>query len=134
MVRNKSGAVTELLTRSGKGEFAADAQPIDLAYGELYRLVVRYRRRERSDRSRQPTALVSEAYLRRHQAEDIALDRALTKLATLSTRQSHIVELRFFSGMSTKEIAETLSVSPRTVDREWSAARAWLSEQLRSLS
>lgn len=64
-------------------------------------------------------------------ADLIALDEALHALARVSDRQSRIVELRFFAGMSTREIAEALDLSERTVDREWAAARDWLYARLR---
>ena len=60
----------------------------------------------------------------------IALDEALTRLARLDQRQSRIVELRFFSGMSVEETAEALAVSPATVKNEWRTAKAWLFQEL----
>ena len=66
------------------------------------------------------------------QSEDlIALDDALTALAAIDPRRGRIVELRFFAGLTTKEIAETLEISPRTVDREWGAAQTWLYARMR---
>jgi len=62
----------------------------------------------------------------------IALDDALTILATLDQRQSQIVELRFFGGLTEREIAEVLHVSPRTVSGEWRLARSWLLRELNS--
>src|SRR5215203_1502024 len=56
----------------------------------------------------------------------VALDEALTSLAALSPRQSQVVELRFFGGLSLEETAEVLKVSIGTVRRDWSLARAWL--------
>ena len=56
----------------------------------------------------------------------VALDEALTSLAVLSPRQSQVVELRFFGGLSLEETAEVLKVSIGTVRRDWSLARAWL--------
>jgi len=56
----------------------------------------------------------------------VALDDALTRLASLSERLSRIVEYRFFGGMSEQETAEALGVSDRTVRRDWVKARAWL--------
>ncbi len=61
----------------------------------------------------------------------MALDHALEKLATLDERQSRLVELRFFGGMTTKEIALVLGVSTSTIEKEWAMARAWLSAELR---
>jgi len=60
----------------------------------------------------------------------LALDQALEKLAAFDPRQSQLVELRFFGGLSIEETAEALSVSKATVKREWSLARAWLFGQL----
>ena len=60
----------------------------------------------------------------------IALDDALKELATKRERTSQIVELRFFGGMSLPEVAQHLSVSLATVNREWRYARAWLYDQL----
>lgn len=56
----------------------------------------------------------------------LALDSALTALATLDERQSRIVELRFFGGLSVEEAAEVLDVSPTTIKREWQTAKAFL--------
>ncbi|MCA9234797.1 MAG: sigma-70 family RNA polymerase sigma factor [Planctomycetales bacterium] len=63
--------------------------------------------------------------------EDIlALDEALNKLQQLDPRQAKIVELRFFGGLSTGEVAEALGVSKRTVELEWTMIRAWLRREL----
>ena len=59
-------------------------------------------------------------------ADLVELDRALTTLATQDRRASRIVELRFFGGCTNAEIAEALSISESTVQREWRFARAWL--------
>jgi RNA polymerase sigma factor (TIGR02999 family) len=61
----------------------------------------------------------------------LAIDEALTRLAAIDARQSRIVELRFFAGMTAKEIAEVLGIGERTVDREWALAQAWLYGQMR---
>lgn len=64
-------------------------------------------------------------------ADLVALDEALDSLAALDLRKAQVVELRFFGGLTVDETAEALKVSPETVMREWSLARAWL---LRALS
>jgi RNA polymerase sigma factor (TIGR02999 family) len=61
----------------------------------------------------------------------VALDDALQELARLDARQSHIVELRFFAGLSIAEIARVLHISPATVKRDWATARAWLHRAMR---
>jgi RNA polymerase sigma factor (TIGR02999 family) len=60
-----------------------------------------------------------------------AVDDALRKLETLDPRQEKIVEMRFFGGLTVEETAEVLGVSTRTVEREWTMARAWLYIQLK---
>ena len=60
----------------------------------------------------------------------IAVDEALERLAVIDANKARLVELRFFAGMSTEEMAESLGVSPRTVAREWDLAKAWLSREL----
>jgi RNA polymerase sigma-70 factor, ECF subfamily len=60
----------------------------------------------------------------------IAVDDALTTLARLDHRQSQIVELRFFGGLTEQAIAEVLQVSPRTVSNQWRLARSWLLREL----
>jgi RNA polymerase sigma-70 factor, ECF subfamily len=60
----------------------------------------------------------------------LALDEALERLARRDPRQSRIVELRFFGGLSEEETAEVLGISTRTVKRDWRVARAWLYQQL----
>jgi RNA polymerase sigma factor (TIGR02999 family) len=59
-------------------------------------------------------------------AEFVALDDALSQLATVDERKSQVVELRFFGGLNIEETAEVMKISPATVQREWRAARAWL--------
>jgi RNA polymerase sigma factor (TIGR02999 family) len=60
----------------------------------------------------------------------LALDEALERLSALDERQARVVELRFFGGLSVEEAAEVLSLSPATIKREWSMAKAWLHAEL----
>jgi RNA polymerase sigma factor (TIGR02999 family) len=60
----------------------------------------------------------------------LALDEALERLAALSPRQSRVVVLRYFGGLTEEEMAEVLNVSPRTVRNDWGLARAWLFREL----
>jgi RNA polymerase sigma factor (TIGR02999 family) len=68
---------------------------------------------------------------RKRELDLVALDDALNKLATLDARQSRIVELRFFGGLSIEDTSHVLGISPATVKREWATARAWLYEEVR---
>jgi RNA polymerase sigma factor (TIGR02999 family) len=60
----------------------------------------------------------------------LALDAALARLATLDAQQAKIVELRYFGGLTVEEAAEALDISPATVKRHWTIARAWLKKEL----
>ena len=62
----------------------------------------------------------------------LALDEALERLAALNPRQSQVVELRYFGGLTNEEVAEVIKISPRTVRSDWSLARAWLYRELRT--
>jgi len=63
--------------------------------------------------------------------DHIALDRAMTQLAAIDPQQAKIAELRYFGGLSVEETAAALGISPATVKRHWTVARAWL---LRAMS
>ncbi len=183
---SSSHQVTQLLSNWSRGDPNAREELMPLVYNELRRLANSYLRRERSDHTLQPTALVHEAYLRLvdqsdvhwdnkghffaitaqvmrrilvdhargHQAEKrggggvripiedvlamsndrpdkfLALDESLRRLAEVDSRQEQIVELRVFAGMSVEEIAELLKISPATVKRDWTMAKAWLSLEI----
>ena len=60
----------------------------------------------------------------------LALDEALTRIARFNERLGRVIELRFFGGLTVEEIAEVLDVTPRTVQRDWSRARAYLQRML----
>jgi RNA polymerase sigma factor (TIGR02999 family) len=60
----------------------------------------------------------------------IALDEALTKFAAIEPQAAQLVQLRYFAGLSIPDAAHTLGVSPRTADRLWSYARAWLHQEI----
>lgn len=71
------------------------------------------------------------AYSAKAEVDVLALDVALEKLSALDARQARLVELRFFAGLSIEEAAVVLDVSPATVKREWTTARAWLKRELK---
>lgn len=62
--------------------------------------------------------------------EVLAVDEALERLAELDARQARVVELRYFVGLSIEETAAALDISPATVKRDWTIARAWLHREL----
>jgi len=71
-------------------------------------------------------SLAEHAVMLAEAAEVIALDEALKDLAEMDLRKSLIVEMKFFGGLTTEEVAEVLKVTSRTVEREWRKAKAWL--------
>lgn len=66
----------------------------------------------------------------RNDEDVLAVDDAINKLSKLESRQADIVELRFFGGLSVAQVAETLGVSKRTVEADWTMLRAWLRREL----
>jgi RNA polymerase sigma factor (TIGR02999 family) len=178
--------VTKLLQDWSQGDASALEKLIPLVFEDLRQIARRLFQRESDGHTLQPTALVSEVYLRlmdqrkiqwqnREQflgvaglmmrrilvdyakgkqaakrgsgavkvsldealaipelkgVDIVALDEALSRLAELDSRQSQIVEMRFFTGLSHEEIAAVLKISVTTVKREWQTARLWLFREL----
>ena len=186
-MENARGDVTLLLGQLSQGKEEASEKLIPLVYSELRKLAGAYMRREPSDHTLQPTALVHEAYLKlveqrsvnwqsrshffgiaaqlmrrilvdharghmrdkrgggaipvpldealvfapEQSSELVKLDESLERLAKLDPRQSKIVELRFFGGLTVEQTAEVLGISPKTVKRDWAVAKAWLHGDLK---
>ena len=65
-------------------------------------------------------------------ADVIAVDDALHRLAEIDPQQARLVELRFFGGLSIEEAASALDISPATVKRDWTVAKAWLAREMKS--
>lgn len=95
-------------------------------------LVDHARSRSRAKRGggAQMISFVDQAVVSKEVAEVIALDDALKNLAEMDARKSQIVEMKFFGGLTTEEVAEVLKVTPRTVEREWRKAKAWLNRAI----
>lgn len=96
-------------------------------------LVEHARHRTRQKRSRQNEVSLDPELQPIEEApseEILAVDEALERLATLDARQARIVELRYFVGLSIEETADAVGISPATVKRDWSIARAWLQREL----
>lgn len=100
----------------------------------MRRILVDYaKRRQTVKRGSQAVKIPLDEAIGIPQAADLdmeALDEALSRLAEIDPRQSRIVELRFFVGLSHEEIAELLGISVTTVKREWKTARLWLFREL----
>ena len=103
--------------------------------GQLMRQVlVDYARNRRAGKRNQLHKIVWDdalAWASDRTPDLVALDDALNDLAKLDLRQCRIVEMRFFAGLSIEETSQVLSVSPATVKREWSSARAWLHREMK---
>ncbi|MGH9339095.1 MAG: sigma-70 family RNA polymerase sigma factor [Acidobacteriota bacterium] len=98
-------------------------------------LVERARARQASKRGGAaiPVTLTDEVLGRPgHPIDLLALDQALTRLAELDPKQAHLVELRFFGGLTVEETAEVMGTSAATVKRSWAFCRAWLRRELQA--
>ncbi|MFL5492750.1 MAG: sigma-70 family RNA polymerase sigma factor [Gemmatimonadales bacterium] len=106
------------------------AQFLGLAAGVMRRILVDHARGRaalKRGSGAQPVSLsLVEAPSGRPDVELIALEQALEQLAKLDPRKVQVVELKFFGGLTAREIAEVLQISDATVEREWTFARAWL--------
>jgi DNA-directed RNA polymerase specialized sigma24 family protein len=146
--------VTQLLLAWSNGDRDALEDLLPVVYGELRHIAARYFLHERPGHTLQATGLVHEAYFKlvdqqrvrwqnRAQffgdaaggapprgVDVIALDAALTRLTSLYPEQGRLVELRFFGGLTIEETAEAMGISPATVKRQWTVARAWLLRDL----
>ena len=90
----------------------------------------RQRGREKRGAGLAVTSLDEHAVAPQPEVDVVALDAALERLAAVDPQQSRVVELRFFAGLSVKETAEALGVSPATVKRDWATAKLWLYHEL----
>lgn len=126
-------AYVQLIEQNGL-RFENRAHFIGFAARVLRRVLVLYARergaQKRGGQLRRVTLAESESLALDRSPDLVALDDALTRLASLDPRKARIVELRFFGGMRGREIAEALGVGTATVSREWRSARAWLFAEL----
>jgi RNA polymerase sigma factor (TIGR02999 family) len=121
------------LVRSDNKQFKAREHFFAVAAQIMRRILVDHARAHRAAKRGGGffTSLDESAVVSPERSEDIlALDQALHRLSELDSRQSKIVEMRFFGGMREEEIAGVLGISSRTVKREWTVAKAWLYGEL----
>jgi len=132
------------LANERRAGFSNRAQFFALAARTMRRVLVDYARRHRAARrggvlarpmsfddvgeGRDADALAVAA----RGDELLALDEALERLAALDERLAHVVECRFFAGLTEAETAEALGISTRTVSADWTMARGWLYRELRA--
>ena len=122
------------LSRLDRIEWRDRSHFVAAAAGAMRRILVDYavaRKTRKRGGAHQRVPLEDVIVLTDDNAQELlALDDALRRLAAESERAARIVEWRFFGGMSIEETAEVLEISPATVKREWTLARAWLNREL----
>jgi RNA polymerase sigma-70 factor, ECF subfamily len=105
-----------------------------MAANLMRRILVDYARASRAEKrggTAEKIALEDAfVFVKERPSEMIALDEALEELAKIDPRRSRVVELKFFGGLNTEQIAEILEVHPNTILRDWNLARAWLKTQI----
>jgi len=112
---------------SGRAHFLA------LASALMRRVLVDYarkRRREKRGAGREQIPLEDDLLSEEQSEEILALDIALDRLEAKEPRQRRVVELRYFGGLTEEEAAVVLGISPKTIRRDWTVARAWLYQQM----
>jgi RNA polymerase sigma factor (TIGR02999 family) len=114
------------------------AQFLGVAAGIMRRILVDHARGRAAQKRGGGAEAVSlslvEAPSGRPEVELIALEQALEQLTALDPRKTQVVELKFFGGLSAREIAEVMGISDATVEREWTFARAWLYKAIEGAS
>jgi RNA polymerase sigma factor (TIGR02999 family) len=112
----------------GRAHFFAIAARI------MRQILVDYARRHRASKRGGGVCMLTlddaVAVPRRKDVDVVALDDALNTLAEIDPRQSRVVELRFFAGLSLEETSEVMGIATATVQRDWTAARAWLHREI----
>jgi RNA polymerase sigma factor (TIGR02999 family) len=100
----------------------------------MRQILVDYARRHRASKRGSGVCMLTlddaVALPRRKDVDVVALDDALNTLAEVDPRQSRVVELRFFAGLSLEETSEVMGIATATVQRDWTAARAWLHREI----
>jgi RNA polymerase sigma factor (TIGR02999 family) len=117
----------ERIEWSGRGHFFAMAATL------MRRILVDHARDRHRDKRGGHVILTSigdKAIAAESSLDVLALDQALDRLSDMDPQQARIVELRFFAGMTIEETADALEISPATVKRDWTWAKAWLHQQL----
>ena len=133
----REGPLAELFRRTEAAQRAQEGAPDELPFEEEQTAErqpaddARQRMAKKRGAGERPMTLTGDTVGEKPQAELIlAVDRAMDRLATFNVRLSRIVECRVFAGMTDDETARALDTPLRTVQREWSRARAWLRTEL----
>jgi RNA polymerase sigma factor (TIGR02999 family) len=116
-------------------DWQARSQFVGLAAQAMRRVLVDHARRRLADKRPDPAQRLPFEFADGVPVRDevlVALDEALADLARLDPRQAEVIELKFFGGLDTEQIAAALSISTATVGREWRLGRSWLWQALAS--
>lgn len=117
------------------GEWKNRAHFYAIASRCMRHILVDYSRKEtakkRGGSNQDITLNEDQINLEKHAEKLIDLNRLIDEMAEFDERKSRVVEMRFFAGMTIKEISEVLNVSSRTVDRDWLKARSWLLNEMK---
>lgn len=120
----------------GKDGWEGHSHFVATAARAMRRVLIDHARRRHADKrgsgAQRVTLHEEMGLLQKDPIDVLDLEAALKRLERLSERQARIVELRFFGGLSAKEVAEILDVSQRTVEGDWAMARAWLHGELKA--
>ncbi|MBC7929408.1 MAG: sigma-70 family RNA polymerase sigma factor [Rubrivivax sp.] len=122
------------IARQGEHNWQNRAHFFGVAAQAMRHILVDYARskisRKRGGRQQRTEFSEDEIVSIERSEEIVALDDALNRLEGLDARKSRVVEMKFFGGLNTEEIAGVLKISPETVKRDWSFARTWLLREL----
>ena len=125
----------KLVKHPPEGEWDGRHHFFGIAARAMRQILVNYaKKKSRKKRGGKQTPLEFEEgiYLTEEKADEIvALDEALEKLEKLNERQARVIECRYFAGYNIEETATILDISPATVKRDWTIAKAWLFNQMR---
>lgn len=126
------------LVRQRRVRWQSRAHFFGIAAQIMRRILAEHARRRKAAKRGdgvEPISLEVDPMVAGTDAVDVAaLDEALDRLTALDPRQGQLVELRFFGGLSIEETAQVMKLSPATIKREWSSARAWLRRELSTAS
>lgn len=118
-------------TRLDRVEWESRQHLLAFASTMMRQILLDHARRKNSDKRRHdPVTLCTGMAVAEPEIELLALNQAMQELAAFDTQRARIVEMRYFGGMSLRDIAAVLGVSEATVKRRWSSTRAWLLDRM----
>lgn len=127
-------AYLKLIKHPPEGEWDGRHHFFGIAARAMRQILVNYAKkksRKKRGGKQTPTEFEEGIYLTEEKAEEIvALDEALERLEKINERQARVIECRYFAGYNIEETAQILEVSPATVKRDWTIAKAWLFSQI----